>query len=86
MAGLTHRKISVKILLAKLSFWFLGIISIARLFSRKRDEGYYVFPYAVPIVAGAVLTKYFFSYLPAVESFLCSLHPELLITLAWVRH
>jgi hypothetical protein len=32
------------------------------------------------------LTKYFFASLPKVESFLYSLHPERLITLAWFRH
>jgi hypothetical protein len=70
------------VLLAKAFFWLLGITWIARLFSRKRGEGYYVFPYVVSIVAGAVLTKYFFASLPKVESFLYSLHPERLITLA----
>ncbi len=77
---------ALAVLLAKAFFWFLGIIWIARLFSRKRGEGSYVFPYVVPIVAAAVLTHYFFSYLPRVESFLYSLHPERLITLAWFRH
>jgi hypothetical protein len=77
---------ALTVLLAKASFWFRGIIWIARLFSRKRGEGYYVFPYVVSIVAGAVLTKYFFASLPKVESFLYSLHPERLITLAWFRH
>lgn len=74
------------VLLAKASFWLLGITWAARPFSRKRGEGCYVFPYAIPITAGAVLTHYFFSYLPRVESFLYSLHPERLITCAWVRH
>ncbi len=73
------------VILAKASFWFLGITWIARLFSRKRGEGLYVFPYMVSIVAGAVFTKYFFSYLPGVESFLYSLRPERLITLDWFR-
>jgi hypothetical protein len=77
---------ALTVLLAKASFWFLGITWIARLFSRKRGEGYYVFPYVVSIVAGAVLTKYFFASLPKVESFLYSLHPERLITLAWIYH
>ena len=74
------------VLLAKASFWFLGTIWLVRLFSRKRGEGDYAFPYVVPIVAGAVLTKYLFSYLPAVESFLYSLQPERLMTLGWFRH
>jgi hypothetical protein len=77
---------ALTVLLAKASFWFLGITWIARLFSRKRGEGHYVFPYVVSIVAGAVLTKYFFASLPKVESFFYSLHPERLITLAWFRH
>ena len=77
---------ALTVLLAKASFGFLGIIWIARLFSRKRGEGDYVFPYVVSIMAGAVLTHYFFSYLPGVESFLFSLHPERLITLAWFPH
>ncbi len=76
---------ALTILLARASFWFLGIIWIARLFSRKRGEGY-VFPYVVSIVAGVVLTHYFFRHLPGVESFLYSLHPERLFTLAWFRH
>ena len=74
---------ALTVLLAKVFFWLLGIIWIARLFSRKRCEGDYVFPYTVAIVAGAVLTKYCFTYLPKFESFLYSLHPERLITLAW---
>jgi hypothetical protein len=74
------------VLLAKLSFWFLGIIWIARLFSRKRSEGHYVFPYVVSIVAGAALTKYFFNCLPGVESFLYSLRPERMINFAWFHH
>jgi hypothetical protein len=74
---------ALTVLLAKASFWFLGITWIARLFSRKRGEGYYIFPYVVSIVAGAVLTHYFFSFLPWVESFLYSLHPERMITFAW---
>jgi hypothetical protein len=73
------------VILAKASFWFLRITWIARLFSRKRGEGLYVFPYMVCIVAGAVLTKYFFSYLPEVDSFLYSLHLERMITFAWFR-
>ena len=77
---------ALTVLLAKASFWFLGITWIARLFSRKKGEGNYVFPYVVSIVAGAVLTHYLFSHLPGVESFLYSLHPERLITLAWFRH
>ena len=77
---------ALTVLLAKVSFWFLGITWIARLFSRKRGEGYYVFPYVVSVVAGAVLTNYFFRYLPEVESFLYSLHPERLITLDWFHH
>jgi hypothetical protein len=72
--------------LAKAFFWFLGIIWIARLFSRKRGKGGYVFPYAVPIMAGAVLTHFCFSYLPRVESLFYSLHPERFITLAWFPH
>ena len=74
---------AITVLLAKASFWFLGITWIVRLFSRKRGEGYYVFPYVVSIVAGAVLTRYFFSFLPGVESFLYSLNPERMITFAW---
>ena len=77
---------TLTVLLAKASFWFLGIIWIARFFSRKRGEGDYVFPYTVAIVAGAVLTKYCFTYLPKFESFLYSFHPERLITLSWFRH
>jgi len=77
---------ALTVLLAKAFFWFLGVIWIVRIFSRKRGEGFYVFPYVVPIVAGAVLTKYLFTYLPAIESFLYSLHPERLITLGWFRH
>ena len=77
---------ALTVLLAKASFWFLGITRIGRLFSRDRGEGSYVFPYVVAIVAGAVLTKYFFASLPKVESFLYSLHPERLITLAWFYH
>jgi hypothetical protein len=76
---------ALTVLLAKASFWFLGITWIARFFSRKSGEGLYVFPYMVSIVAGAVLTKSFFSYLPGIESFLYSLHPERMITFAWFR-
>ena len=76
---------ALTVLSAKASFWFLGITWIARLFSRKRGEGDYVFPYVVSIVVGAVLTKYFFCLLPGIESFLYSLHPERMITFAWFR-
>ncbi len=64
------------ILLGKFSFWLMGIMRITRLFSRDRGSGYYAFPYAVAILAGAVLTRYLFRHLPQVESFLYSLHPE----------
>ncbi len=67
------------VLLAKFSFWFLGIVGIVRLISRDRGGGYYVFPYVVAIVAGAVLTRYLFGHFPGVEFFLSSLHPENLL-------
>ncbi len=66
----------ITVLLGKFSFWLLRILGIAGFLLRDRGNGYYVFPYVVAIVAGAVWTYFLFRNFPFGESFLYSLHPE----------
>ncbi len=64
------------VVLGKLSFWLLRILGIAWFFLRDQGKGYYVFPYVIAILAGAVSTYFLFKSFPFAESFLYSFHPE----------